>query len=111
MKSLLQVHLLTRNSFSENYRMSTQAMAFEKGGKWGSLQGLCLEGGIDPAIVPQLESKGHNCRYFSGYKREVFGKGHVIARSRLFNPSSASRSSQSWWAGADPRSDGCAMGF
>ncbi|GFR16655.1 glutathione hydrolase proenzyme [Trichonephila clavata] len=77
----------------------------------GSLQGLCLEGGIDPAIVPQLESKGHNCRYFSGYKREVFGKGHVIARSRLFNPNSGSRSSKSWWAGADPRSDGCAMGF
>ncbi|XP_055953552.1 glutathione hydrolase-like YwrD proenzyme [Argiope bruennichi] len=77
----------------------------------GSLQGICLEGGIDPSVVPFLESKGHNCRFFAGYKREVFGKGHVIARSKLFNPNSAERSSKSWWSGADPRCDGCPMGY
>ncbi|CAL1285335.1 unnamed protein product [Larinioides sclopetarius] len=77
----------------------------------GSLQELRLEGGINPAFVPCLESKGHICRFFSGYKREVFGKGHVIARSKLFDPNSAERSSKTWWSGADPRCDGCAMGY
>ncbi|GBN49192.1 Glutathione hydrolase-like YwrD proenzyme, partial [Araneus ventricosus] len=77
----------------------------------GSLQDLCLEGGIDPSVIPFLESKGHICRFISGNDRHMFGKGHVIARSKLFDPNSAERSSKTWWSGADPRCDGCAMGY
>ncbi|CAL1285325.1 unnamed protein product [Larinioides sclopetarius] len=80
-------------------------------GYLGSLQNLCLEGEIDLSAAPFLERKGHICRFISGWGRHMLGRGHVIARSKLFDPNSAEGSSNCWWSGADPRCDGCAMGY
>ncbi|KAG8198648.1 hypothetical protein JTE90_026544 [Oedothorax gibbosus] len=76
-----------------------------------SLEHLYLEEGIDSNIIPYLESKGHQCKLCSGLKRLNFGKAHAIARPQLFNHNSMPKNLKTWWSGADPRSDGGAMGF
>ncbi|XP_042899264.1 glutathione hydrolase-like YwrD proenzyme [Parasteatoda tepidariorum] len=72
---------------------------------------ICLEGGIDEGVITSLQKKGHTVRQYTQHKREIFGKGHVIARSTLFDKDSDARSRHSWWSGADYRVDSSAMGF
>ncbi|KFM61016.1 putative gamma-glutamyltransferase ywrD, partial [Stegodyphus mimosarum] len=51
-----------------------------------TLNMLYLEEGINPSVVPVLQNYGHEVcgEFYSGPKREIFGKGHVIARPVLW---------------------------
>ncbi|XP_054719815.1 glutathione hydrolase-like YwrD proenzyme [Uloborus diversus] len=72
---------------------------------------LYLEEGISPTVVPLLQKKGHEtCKFVSDATGSTFGRGHVIAHPVLWNRS-AKEDENIWWAGADPRSDGHAMGL
>jgi gamma-glutamyltranspeptidase/glutathione hydrolase len=63
---------------------------------------VSLEEGIPDEIVEKLRAMGHPIRgVIGGYGRSLFGRGQIIRRE----------SNGVLWAGSDPRSDGCAMGF
>lgn len=63
---------------------------------------LLLEDGVPGETVTALERMGHVVKRVSGFARSVFGRGQVIARDPV---------SGVLWAGSDPRSDGCAIGY
>jgi gamma-glutamyltranspeptidase / glutathione hydrolase len=61
---------------------------------------IALEEGIPPKVMAELEMMGHPMVPISGFERSVFGRGQIIQR----DPQNGV-----FWAGSDPRSDGCAM--
>jgi len=64
---------------------------------------VSLEEGIAEEVVNKLREMGHPIKgVITGYNRATFGRGQIIRR----DPQSGVL-----WAGSDPRSDGCAMGF
>lgn len=64
-------------------------------------QGLIqLEEGIPVKTMAALAEKGHPVVPVSGYARATFGRGQIIRR----DPENGV-----FWAGSDPRADGCAM--
>ncbi len=65
---------------------------------------LMVEDSRGGALSRDLESWGHRVAAFSGSDRYVFGLGQVIMRKA----DAAGR--PAWWAGSDPRGDGCALG-
>ena len=72
---------------------------------------LTLEEGIQSSVISYLEQKGHSVSHnVSGLNRILFGKGNIIAQPMLWN-GNATKLQKCWWAGADPRTDGSAMGF
>lgn len=72
---------------------------------------ITLEEGILLSVIPYLEQKGHGVSHsVSGLNRILFGKGNIIAQPALWNRNTT-HLQKSWWAAADPRADGSAMGF
>ncbi len=61
---------------------------------------VALEEGISLRTVEQLAALGHPVDMVSGYARAIFGRGQIIVKD-------ADRGV--YWAGSDPRADGCAM--
>nr|XP_015216376.1 PREDICTED: putative gamma-glutamyltransferase YwrD isoform X1 [Lepisosteus oculatus] len=75
---------------------------------------LSLEEGIMEGVAKELELRGHSVRWpVSGHDRAEFGRGQVIADGCWWDPDSYSpeQSGRVWWAGSDPRADGCAVGY
>jgi gamma-glutamyltranspeptidase/glutathione hydrolase len=62
--------------------------------------GIALEDGISPEVMLELRDMGHPIVPVSGFERSVFGRGQIIQRE----PQQGI-----FWAGSDPRADGCAM--
>ncbi|KAI7849586.1 nucleophile aminohydrolase [Circinella umbellata] len=72
---------------------------------------VCIEDGIEPETIKQLEAMGHTCQLFKGYDRSVFGRGQII-RSRKRHGGrdiTAKPSIVVLAAGSDPRGDGQAI--
>jgi len=63
---------------------------------------VLLEDSIFQSIRDELKARGHPTRTVSGFARSVFGRGQIIRR----DPNNGA-----FWAGSDPRSDGCAIGY
>lgn len=62
--------------------------------------GVLLEEGIPPRTISALEEMGHAVHAIHGYERAAFGRGQVIVWEQ---------DQGAFWAGSDPRADGCAM--
>jgi gamma-glutamyltranspeptidase/glutathione hydrolase len=65
-----------------------------------SSRGVDLEEGIPVRVMAELREIGHPVNMVSGYERSLFGRGQIIQRI----PENGV-----FWAGSDPRADGCAM--
>jgi gamma-glutamyltranspeptidase/glutathione hydrolase len=61
---------------------------------------LALEEGIPVSVMSDLAAMGHPVIPVSGLARSLFGRGQIIRR----DPENGV-----YWAGSDPRADGCAM--
>jgi gamma-glutamyltranspeptidase/glutathione hydrolase len=61
---------------------------------------VSLESGISSRAANWLRQAGHPVRFVRGHNRAVFGRGQIILREH---------GSPVWWAGSDPRADGCAF--
>ncbi len=62
---------------------------------------VAIEEGISPATIARLSEMGHSLTRVNGFERGLFGRGQIIQR----DPGGV------YWAGSDPRADGCAMTF
>ncbi|KAI7849583.1 gamma-glutamyltranspeptidase [Circinella umbellata] len=72
---------------------------------------VCIEDGIEPETIKQLEAMGHTCQLFKGYDRSVFGRGQII-RAKKWNGGRRNNGKSSvvvLAAGSDPRGDGQAI--
>jgi gamma-glutamyltranspeptidase/glutathione hydrolase len=65
---------------------------------------LMVEDSPGGALARGLEKAGHRVAAFGGSSRYVFGLGQVIMKKADAGGRAA------WWAGSDPRGDGCALG-
>ncbi|XP_077344395.1 glutathione hydrolase-like YwrD proenzyme isoform X2 [Lithobates pipiens] len=74
---------------------------------------LYLEEGIDIDVVEDLKAKGHVVHWpVTGQDRKLFGRGQIISNGDWWRTGDISvTNSRVWWAGSDPRADGCAMGY
>nr|XP_034989696.1 glutathione hydrolase-like YwrD proenzyme isoform X7 [Zootoca vivipara] len=74
---------------------------------------VSLEDGIPWHITEALVAKGHMVMApVTGHSRSMFGRGQIITKGDWWRhwrilPSS----SNVFWAGSDPRADGCALGY
>lgn len=60
---------------------------------------LLLEDSLSPSTVEGLAELGHRIEVLRGADRHLFGLGQVVYHA----------GDGLWWAGCDPRSDGCAL--
>ncbi len=61
---------------------------------------VALEEGIPSETMKQLIAWGHAVEMVTGHARSLFGRGQIIYRDPRTNV---------FWAGSDPRADGCAL--
>jgi gamma-glutamyltranspeptidase/glutathione hydrolase len=62
---------------------------------------VLLEDSVGSELSAELERRGHRIRVLSGLDRPLFGLGQIILKDR----------DGVYWAGSDPRGDGCAIGL
>jgi gamma-glutamyltranspeptidase/glutathione hydrolase len=63
---------------------------------------VVLEEGISQPVIDAMLAKGHHVDILGGIARSLFGRGQIIRRDAETGV---------LWAGSDPRSDGCAIGY
>ncbi|KAG8453730.1 hypothetical protein GDO86_000379 [Hymenochirus boettgeri] len=109
--------LLNMAEFGMNPQQALDAPRFyveysNKGQAWQ----LYLEDGIAEDVAHELKTRGHNIHWpVGGHDRKLFGRGQIISKGDWWRSWGSnqvtSNNSEVWWAGSDPRADGCAMGF
>lgn len=77
---------------------------------------MLLENEFPECTAQCLRKKGHNVEWpITGFKRSVFGRGHVITRGAWWLNGSSEENvysgSDVFWAAADSRCDGYPMGY
>ncbi|XP_066455227.1 glutathione hydrolase-like YwrD proenzyme [Eleutherodactylus coqui] len=74
---------------------------------------LYLEDGFPDKIVEDLKARGHLVHWpITGHDRSIFGRGQIITKGDWWrSPEISSDSGKVWWAGSDPRGDGCSLGY
>lgn len=76
---------------------------------------VLLEEGIADDDVQMLRTMGHPVSIASGYKRSIMGRGQVITRGAWWAKPSGGADVCSdaavYWAGSDPRADGCVAAY
>ncbi|XP_060689995.1 glutathione hydrolase-like YwrD proenzyme [Hemiscyllium ocellatum] len=81
------------------------------GGTWK----LSLEEGISEPAAQKLIARGHNVYWpVRGHERSLFGRGQIITKGMWWESQHAliaEDDQEVLWAGSDPRSDGCAIGY
>ncbi|XP_072428128.1 glutathione hydrolase-like YwrD proenzyme [Chiloscyllium punctatum] len=87
-------------------------LEYEKsGGTWK----LSLEEGISEPAAQRLIARGHNVHWpVRGHERSLFGRGQIITKGTWWESQHAliaEDDQEVLWAGSDPRSDGCAIGY
>ena len=60
---------------------------------------IAVEEGIASATIERLSAMGHPLTLVEGFRAGLFGRGQIIQRDL----------EGVYWAGSDPRADGCAM--
>ncbi|KAG2219833.1 hypothetical protein INT45_006276 [Circinella minor] len=72
---------------------------------------VCIEDGVEPKTINQLEAMGHTCQIFKGYDRSLFGRGQIIRARKRKRGRDINRKSSIvvLAAGSDPRGDGQAI--
>ena len=80
--------------------------------------GIMIEEGIPEEVVKELSNLGHNPHIVSGHDRAAFGRGQVISQGSWWKPDNTQVIAQGtkdgrsvFWAGSDPRADGCVAGY
>ncbi|XP_042313920.1 glutathione hydrolase-like YwrD proenzyme [Sceloporus undulatus] len=72
---------------------------------------VSLEEGISQDIAEELGAMGHTViSPVTGHSRSMFGQGQIITKGDWWRQKTLS-SSNVFWAGSDPRADGCALGY
>ncbi|XP_075057995.1 glutathione hydrolase-like YwrD proenzyme [Mixophyes fleayi] len=105
--------LLNMAEFGMNPQQAVDAPRFyvmyvKKEQKWH----LYLEEGIPSYVEEDLKARGHVVHWpISGYDRCLFGRGQIITKGDWWRSHQILNNSKVWWAGSDPRGDGCAMGY
>ncbi|XP_063297067.1 glutathione hydrolase-like YwrD proenzyme [Pelobates fuscus] len=74
---------------------------------------LFLEDGILKDVAEELQARGHEVHWpVCGHDRKLFGRGQIICQGDWWQSQKhPSKERVVWWAGSDPRGDGCAMGY
>ncbi|KAM3930951.1 glutathione hydrolase-like YwrD proenzyme [Leptodactylus fuscus] len=71
---------------------------------------LYLEDGFPGNIAEDLKARGHLVHWpITDHERNIFGRGQIITKGDWWR--SCEIGSNVWWAGSDPRGDGCALGY
>ncbi|KAM5163889.1 glutathione hydrolase-like YwrD proenzyme [Mantella aurantiaca] len=106
--------LLNMAEFGMNPQLAVDTPRFyvefdNKDQKWH----LYLEEGIPSDVVEKLKAKGHVVHWpVTGHDRKLFGRGQIISNGEWWRKDQMPiDNSRVWWAGSDPRADGCAMGY
>ncbi|XP_075720098.1 glutathione hydrolase-like YwrD proenzyme [Rhinoderma darwinii] len=106
--------LLNMIEFGMNPQHAVDAPRFyveyiKKDQKWH----LYLEDGFPGSVAEDLKARGHLVHWpITGHDRKLFGRGQIITKGDWWRSSKIfSDTSKVWWAGSDPRGDGCAMGY
>ncbi|KAM4770735.1 glutathione hydrolase-like YwrD proenzyme [Rhinophrynus dorsalis] len=106
--------LLNMAEFGMNPQQSLDAARFyveysKKDQKWK----LYLEDGIVKTVADELKARGHDVHWpVCSHDRKLFGRGQIITRGEWWRPGHVPDNDRKvWWAGSDPRADGCAMGY
>ncbi|KAM4694172.1 glutathione hydrolase-like YwrD proenzyme [Discoglossus pictus] len=74
---------------------------------------LFLEEGILKEVAEELKRRGHHVHWpVVGHDRKLFGRGQVITKGDWWRSWHIPINNRKvWWAGSDPRGDGCALGY
>jgi gamma-glutamyltranspeptidase/glutathione hydrolase len=68
------------------------------------LSPVALETGIPDSVIEELRKYGHRIQVYSKFQRASLGRGQIIQMRE-------SHGRRVYWAGSEPRCDGCAMGW
>ncbi|XP_053565955.1 glutathione hydrolase-like YwrD proenzyme [Bombina bombina] len=106
--------LLNMTEFGMNPQQALDAPRFlveysKKEHKWQ----LFLEDGISGNVAAELKRRGHDVHWpICGHDRRMFGRGQIITKGDWWKSWQIPLDNgKVWWAGSDPRGDGCALGY
>uniref|UniRef100_A0A8D2LPU6 Gamma-glutamyltransferase n=3 Tax=Varanus komodoensis TaxID=61221 RepID=A0A8D2LPU6_VARKO len=105
--------LLNMLEFGMNPQEALDAARFcVKHSKKSDAWHVFLEDGIPPCIAEALKAMGHTVMFpVTGHDRSIFGRGQIITKGDWWRQTKLASSRNVFWAGSDPRADGCAMGY